>query len=154
MAMRRMIPLALAGSCGCFFALLGAPTVAAWRQQRTRHSGETCDDPVCAWCADVTDVEWADDEGGASTAARGPFVLATALALTAEGTSEAAAVGALLDEADGNVRILRAAYGGGMALTAELPDDGNAHDTLDLLTKTLRAAVSRGRADALAPARV
>jgi hypothetical protein len=106
--------------------------------------GDPCDDPACAWCAEVSEVGWSDDEDAAMTPSRGPYLLATALALTAEGAPEDDALGSLIAEAHGSARVLRAAYGGGMALASELPEDRALHDTLDLLTKALRGAAVRG----------
>jgi hypothetical protein len=88
----------------------------------------------------VTEVVWPDEDETDFSPGRGPFVLATALALTAEGTVESAALAALLSEAHGSERVLRSAYGSGLALAAELPEDRPLHDTLDLLTKALRTA--------------
>jgi hypothetical protein len=144
MAMRRTLFFALTGSLGSFFAALCAPAFAdAWRQRSGQQGEAPCTDPVCDWCAQVTEVVWPDEDETDFTPGRGPFVLATALALTAESTPEAEALGALLGEAHGSVRVLRSAYGSGLALASELPDDRPLHDTLDLLNKTLRTAASQ-----------
>lgn len=148
MAIRRTIPVALAGSCTCFVAALCAPTVAqAWRRRQVGAHREPCADDTCAWCMDLTDVAWAEEAGAEPEApalpGRGPYVLATAIALTAEGTLEAQALATLLSESHGSARVLRAAYGGSMALAAELPGDRAAHETVDLLNKALREAAAR-----------
>ena len=54
---------------------------------------------------------------------------------------------AIVAEAQGHAAALRAAYAGGLALAAELPDDRAARQTIDLLTHALHdAAVRRGGA--------
>ena len=84
----------------------------------------------------------------ASAPVRGAWILGTALAYAAEeDTPVAAAVDALVAEAHGHAAALRAAYAGGLALAAELPDDRAARHTVDLLTHALHdAAVRRGGA--------
>jgi hypothetical protein len=142
--MRRTLFFALTGSLGSFFAALCAPAFAeAWRQRSGQEGDAPCADPVCDWCAQVAEVVWSDEDETDFSPGRGPFVLATALALTAEHTIERDALAALLAEAHGSVRVLRAAYGSGLALASELPEDRPLHDTLDLLTKALRTAASQ-----------
>ncbi|MCU1447990.1 MAG: hypothetical protein JWP02_160 [Acidimicrobiales bacterium] len=142
--MRRTLFFALTGSLGSFFAALCAPAFAeAWRRRSGHQDEAPCADPVCDWCAQVTEVVWPDEDETDYSPGRGPYVLATALALTAEGTLESAALAALLAEAHGSVRVLRSAYGSGLALASELPEDRPLHDTLDLLTKALRTAASQ-----------
>jgi hypothetical protein len=145
MAMRRTLFVALTGAFACFLAALCAPAFAEARRIRSGRAEDDapCADPVCEWCAQVSDVAWPDEDETDFTPGRGPFVLATALALTAEGTPEAEALGALLGEAHGSVRVLRSAYGSGLALASELSEDRALHDTLDLLNKTLRTAASQ-----------
>ena len=78
---------------------------------------------------------------------RGAWILATALELAAEDTPVATAVDAIVAETQGHAAALRAAYAGGLALAAELPDDRAARQTIDLLTHALHdAAVRRGGA--------
>jgi hypothetical protein len=145
-AMRRTLVFALTGSFGSFLTALCAPAFAeAWRQRSgaPQPAAAPCADDDCDWCAQVTEVVWPDEDETDFSPGRGPFVLATALALTAEGTIEADALGALIAEAHGSERVLRSAYGSGLALASELPQDRALHDTLDLLTKALRTAGSQ-----------
>ena len=85
--------------------------------------------------------------GDARLPVRSAWILASALAYAADNTPVAAAVEAIIAEAQGHTAVLRAAYAGGLALAAELPDDRAARHTVDLLTHALHdAAVRRGGA--------
>jgi hypothetical protein len=76
----------------------------------------------------------------------GPWLLATALELLADGVDDATAAAKLVSAARGNRDSLRGAYARALALAGELPDDRAARRAVELLTRAMR-----GQFDSLLP---
>jgi hypothetical protein len=66
------------------------------------------------------------------------LIFGVALARVTEGWREEAALAELLAEAEGSYHALEGAYGRGVALLGEYPDDRTLHETIALLAKALR----------------
>ena len=68
----------------------------------------------------------------------GPWLLATALEMLADGVDEASAAAKLVSAARGSRDALRGAYARALALAGELPDDRAARRAIELLTRAMR----------------
>lgn len=79
--------------------------------------------------------------GEASDAPSPSSLFGLGLALVIDGTPEDAAVTELVTEAGNSYRALERAYGRGVAVAAEYPDDSAVKETLELLAKALRRAL-------------
>lgn len=66
------------------------------------------------------------------------FGLALMLVTEGECEDEEEALDGLLSESGGNLRVLEGAYGRGVALIGEYPDDPMVRQTVELLAKALR----------------
>ncbi len=66
------------------------------------------------------------------------WLFGLALMLVTEGAPDDEAVDELLAEWDNNLRVLEGAYGRGVAMLGEFPDDPKVRQTVDLLAKALR----------------
>ena len=71
-------------------------------------------------------------------AIQGPWLLATALELLADGVDDVTAAAKLVSTARGNRDSLRGAYARALALAGELPDDRTARRAVELLTRAMR----------------
>jgi hypothetical protein len=71
-------------------------------------------------------------------AIQGPWLLAAALELLADGVDDATATARLVSAARGNRESLRGAYARALALAGELPEDVTARRAVELLTRAMR----------------
>lgn len=69
---------------------------------------------------------------------QGPWLLAVALDLLADGVDDASAAARLVTAARGSRESLRGAYARALALAGELPDDRAARRAVELLTRAMR----------------
>ena len=77
---------------------------------------------------------------------QGPWLLAVALELLADGVDDASAAAKLVSAARGSRESLRGAYARALALASELPDDRTARRAVELLTRAMR-----GQLDSVLP---